>query len=55
LASPTNIRLGSKGLSGTNTLAHLLWSSVTKKNVFFLFLPGLNVIKLLTSVIYEFL
>jgi hypothetical protein len=46
LASPTNIRLGWKGLSGTNTLAYYKKPQITAVISFIVQDPGVNVIKL---------
>ncbi len=51
LALPSSIRLGWRGLPGTNALAYF-WSSSATKFVHKL-TPGANVIKLLTAVSYE--
>jgi hypothetical protein len=42
----TDIRLGCKGLSGTNTLAYQSTAFMTKKGSFILLTPGSNVMKL---------
>jgi hypothetical protein len=42
LALPTNIRLGWKGLPGTNTLAYYEYSYITDVKVFIILGPGIN-------------
>jgi len=53
-ALPANIRLGWKGLPGTNTLAFYEHSSIAEANSFITLRPGPNVIKLFSSVNYRF-
>jgi len=43
------------GLPGTNALAYLTSAIVVEEKVFIRLRPGPNVMKLFTSVIYEFL
>jgi len=45
-ALPANIRLGWKGLPGTNTLAFYEHSSIAEANSFITLRPGPNIIKL---------
>ncbi len=53
-ASPTNIRLGWKGLHETNTVTYYELSLITSVKSFKTLTPGANVIKLFTSVINKF-
>ena len=53
-ALPTNIKLGCKGLPGTNTLAYYENPFITAVKIFIRLDPGVNVIKLFTVVIYGF-
>jgi hypothetical protein len=55
LALPTNIRLGWKGLPGTNALAYFENSELTAVRSFKTLAPGACTIKLITDVIYGFL
>ena len=54
LAFPSDIRLGWKGLPGTNSLAYYERSYLTAVKSFITLRPGPNVIKLFMSVIYGF-
>jgi hypothetical protein len=54
LALSTNIKLGWKRLARTNTLVYSKYSSIKDVKRFITMSPGPNVIKLFTSVIYEF-
>ncbi len=51
LALLANVRLGWKGLPGTNALAYFASSSATEKKVFVTLEPGANVIKLFPSLL----
>jgi hypothetical protein len=53
LALPANIRLGRKGLAGTNILACFNIATITAVKGFIVQSPGPNVIKLFVDVIYE--
>ncbi len=51
LALPTNIRLGWRGLPGTNTLAYYENPEITVVKSLIVLTPGACVIKLFTAVI----
>ncbi len=54
LASPANIRLGWKGLPRTNAIAYYEKVEITGVKSFITLAQGVNIIKLITAVIYKF-
>jgi hypothetical protein len=53
LVSPTNIRIGGRGLPETNTPAYHEHLLIVELKVFVIFKPGANVVKLFTAVSYD--